>query len=255
LDEHGAPVAVINRSLARQLFGTEDAIGRVFRYGSLRRSNGPAPRVVGIVEDARYSSVRADKPPTAYVYYRQRPDMKNAPTVYVRTAGPPTGMASAMRGIVRDLDPRLPLYGVTTETDQIATSLRRERLFAELATLLGGVAVLLSAIGVYGLLAYGVARRTSEIGLRMALGAQRGRVQWMILRESLLLAGAGVVLGIPGALAGTRVLQSLLFGLASRDPATLTGAALAMFAFAALASYVPARRAARVDPLVALRAE
>jgi ABC-type antimicrobial peptide transport system permease subunit len=128
-------------------------------------------------------------------------------------------------------------------------------LFAGLATLLGSVAVLLSAIGLYGLLAYGVARRTPEIGLRMALGAQRGRVQWMILRESLVLAAAGVLVGIPGALAGTHVLQSLLFGLASRDPATLAASAVSMFALAALASYVPARRAARVDPLVALRAE
>jgi ABC-type lipoprotein release transport system permease subunit len=211
--------------------------------------------VIGVVEDARYSSVRDDKPPTAYLYYRQRPDMKNPPTFYVRATGEPTAMAPAVREIVRDVDPRLPMYAVMPFTQQIATSLRRERLFAELATLLGGVAVLLSAIGLYGLLAYGVARRTPEIGLRMALGAQRGRVQWMILRESLVLAGAGVLVGIPGALAGTNVLQSLLFGLASRDPATLVVAALSMFALAALASYVPARRAARVDPLVALRAE
>src|SRR5215467_4908899 len=124
-------------------------------------------------------------------------------------------MATSMREVVRDIDPRLPLYGVTTQTDQIALSLRRERLFAQLATLVGGVAVVLSAIGLYGLLAYGVALRTSEIGLRMALGAQRGRVQWMILRESLVLAAAGVMVGVPGALAGTEVLQSLLFGLAS----------------------------------------
>jgi len=149
----------------------------------------------------------------------------------------------------------VPIYGVTTQMDQIAISLRRERLFAELATLLGVVAVLLSAIGLYGLLAYGVARRTPEIGLRMALGAQRGRVTWMILRESLVLAGAGVLLGVPGALASSRVLESLLFGLAPRDPATLAASALAMLALAGLASYVPARRAARVDPLVALRAE
>jgi predicted permease len=254
-DEHGAAVAVINRSLARQLFGTEDAVGRPFRYGSFRRSNGPVPLVVGVVDDARYSSVRADKPPTAYMYYRQRPDMKNAPTFYVRTAGAPTGLAAAMREIVRDVDPQVPIYGVTTQMDQIAISLRRERLFAELATLLGVVAVLLSAIGLYGLLAYGVARRTPEIGLRMALGAQRGRVTWMILRESLVLAGAGVLLGVPGALASSRVLESLLFGLAPRDPATLAASALAMLALAGLASYVPARRAARVDPLVALRAE
>jgi predicted permease len=254
-DEQGGPVAVINRSLARQLYGSEDAIGRPFRLGTFRRTNNPPIQVVGVVEDARYSSVRGDKPPTAYLYYRQRPDMKTAPTFYVRATGEPSAIAPAMREIVRDVDPRLPMYAVMPFTQQIATSLRRERLFAGLATLLGSVAVLLSAIGLYGLLAYGVARRTPEIGLRMALGAQRGRVQWMILRESLVLAGAGVLVGVPGALAGTHVLQSLLFGLAPRDPATLAASAVSMFALAALASYVPARRAARVDPLVALRAE
>jgi predicted permease len=254
-DATGAAVAIVNRSLARQLYGTEDAVGRELRIGSFRRVNGPPALVIGVVEDARYPSLRADKPPTVYTYYRQRPDMKTGPTFYVRTAGPPTAMSSAIRKLVRDVDPRLPMYGVMTQTDQIATSVRRERLFAELATLLGAVAVILSAIGLYGLLAYGVARRTPEIGLRMALGAQRAGVQWMILRESLMLAGAGILLGIPAALAGTQVLRSLLFGLVSRDAATLTAAALSMLAVAALASYVPARRAARVDPLVALRAE
>jgi len=237
------------------LFGTEDALGRPFRFGSYRRTNTPPLQVVGVVDDARYSSVRADKPPTVYMYYRQRPDMKNAPTFYVRTASAPAAITPSIREIVRDIDPRMPVYSVTTQSDQIAMSLRRERLFAELASLLGMIAVLLSAIGLYGLLAYGVARRTPEIGLRMAIGASRGSVQWMILRESMALAAAGVLLGVPGALAGTRVLQSLLFGLAARDPATITAAASAMFVLAALASYVPARRAARVDPLVALRAE
>jgi predicted permease len=254
-DEGGPPSVVINRLLARQLFGTGEAVGRQLRFGSTKRA-GSEMQIIGVVEDARYSSMRDDKPPTMYVYYRHPPPMKNAATFEVRTAGPPSTFAASVRAIVREFDPALPVFGVMTQSDQIATSLRQERLFARLATLLGAVAILLSAIGLYGLLAYGVARRTAEIGLRMALGAARASVVWMVLRESLVLAGIGLLLGVPAALAGTRVLQSMLFGLAPRDPVTtLTVAALAMVLLAAVAGYVPARRAARVDPLVALRAE
>jgi predicted permease len=253
-DEGGAPVAVINRSLARQLFQTDDAVGREFAFGSQRQSHPPI-LVIGIVEDARYGSMREDMRPTAYVFYRQQPEMKNAATFEVRSAVSPYTLVPSMREIVREIDPNMPMYGVMTQTDQIETSLRTERLFARLAALLGGVAVLLSAIGLYGLLAYGVARRTPEIGLRMALGAERSLVRWMILRESLILAAVGLLLGIPAALVGARVLQSMLFGLAPTDPATVAVAALSMLVLAVLAGYIPARRASRVDPMVALRAD
>ncbi len=198
-DEGGAPVAVINKSLARQLFQTDDAVGREFAFGSQRQSHPPI-HVIGIVEDARYSSMREDMRPTAYVFYRQQPEMKNAATFEVRSVVSPYTLVPSMREIVREIDPDMPMYSVMTQTDQIETSLRTERLFARLAALLGGVAVLLSAIGLYGLLAYGVARRTPEIGLRMALGAERALVRWMILRESLILAAVGLLLGIPAAL-------------------------------------------------------
>ena len=151
----------------------------------------------------------------------------------------PYALVPSMREIVREIDPNMPMYSVMTQTDQIEISLRTERLFARLAALLGGVAVLLSAIGLYGLLAYGVARRTPEIGLRMALGAERALVRWMILRESLILAAVGLLLGIPAALAGARVLQSMLFGLAPTDPATIAVAALSMLVLAVLAGYIP----------------
>ena len=255
-DEGGQQVAVVNRTLARQLYGTEDAVGRELRFGSSRRVNGaPAIRVIGVAGDARYSSVRADMPPTLYLYYRQVPEMKNAPTFEVRTAGPPAALTATVRDIVREIDPHLPVFGTGTQAEQIATSIRQERLFANLATLLGGVAMLLSAIGLYGLLAYSVARRTPEIGLRMALGAARGRVQWMVLRESLVLSAIGLLVGVPLALAGTRVLAALLFGLAPGDAVTLAAAATAIVILAVAAGYLPARRAARVDPLIALRAE
>ena len=142
-----------------------------------------------------------------------------------------------------------------TEEQQIADSCREERTYATLATALGLVGVLLAAIGIYGLLAYQVARRTQELGLRMALGATRGAVARLVLTQSLRLAAAGAVLGLLASLAGTRVLSKVLFGLTANDPATMAGAIALLLAVALVAGSVPARRAARVDPLVALRTE
>jgi ABC-type antimicrobial peptide transport system permease subunit len=142
-----------------------------------------------------------------------------------------------------------------TIEDQNAQSLQQERLFARLAILLGCVTLALSAIGLYGLLAYGVAQRIPEIGLRMALGAERSVVRWMVLRQSLLLAAVGLVAGVAGAIAGTRLVESMLYELPARDPLTIAAAAAVMLTTCILAGYLPARRASRVDPLVALRAE
>jgi predicted permease len=254
-DETGAPVVVVNQALARQLFQSEDVVGRELVFGSSKREHPTPLHIVGVVADARYTAMRAPKPPTFYMYYRQQPEMKNAPTFEIRTAGPPSAIAAPMREILHEIDPNLPMFAVTSQSDQIASSLKRERLFARLATLLGCAAVMLSAIGLYGLLAYGVARRTREIGLRIALGAARRTVIWMVFGESIRLVALGVIIGIPAALAGTKILQSLLFGLDARDPITLALACAVMTALALLASYLPARRAARVDPMVALRAE
>jgi predicted permease len=253
-DDGGNPVVVVNQLLAKQLFGSEDAVGRVFATGS-RHPQTPALHIVGVVANAKYTGLRDPKPATYYLFYRQHPEMKNAPTFEIRTAGAPSGLAATMRQIVHDIDPNVPIFAMMSQTDQIAQSLVRERLFARLSTLLGGVAILLSAIGLYGLLTYGVARRTPEIGLRMALGAPQGTVRWMVIRESLVLVALGIVLGVPTALAGTKILQSLLFGLDARDPLTLAAAAAFMGGLALFAAYLPARRAARVDPMIALRAE
>ena len=250
-DTGNAPAAaVINEALAKQLFGTSDVVGRAFRFGLHGDTD---VHVVGVAANARYSSMRRDPPPTAYLSYHQQP-MPSA-TFEVRATDNVRSLAPSVREAMREVDPTLPLVNLRTEDDQIVESLTEERLFARLATLLGATTLLLAGIGVYGLLAYAVARRTQEIGVRMALGAERSAVRWMILRQSIALAGIGLALGIPAALYSTRVVESMLFGLTARDPFAIGAAGVIMACVAVLAAYVPARRASRVNPIVALRAE
>ena len=244
-------VAVVNRSMARQLYGTEDAIGRRFRLGML--ATAPAYEVIGVVADARYTSVRRPASATAYLSYRQQPP--SAMTFEVKTAGEATAFAPVAREVLRSIDGNLPLNEIKSQQDQVGISLQRERLFAALATWLGAVTLGLSAIGLYALLAYGVTRRTPEIGIRMALGAERQAVRWMILKQSLVLAGCGLVLGAAGAFAGTSLVEALLFEVRARDPLAIGLAAAMMLAVSLAAGYLPARRASRVNPIVALRTE
>jgi ABC-type antimicrobial peptide transport system permease subunit len=156
---------------------------------------------------------------------------------------------------MRQLDPNLPLNALRTQEAQIQHSVRRERLMARLATLLGAITLILSGIGLYGLLAYTVARRTPEIGVRMALGADPQTVRWMVMRHSLMLVGVGLALGVPAAAGSTRILKALLFGLTPTDPLSFLAAGAGLLVVGALATYLPARRASRVDPMIALRAE
>jgi predicted permease len=251
LDPDGAKVAVINIALAKQLFGTDDAIGRRFMM-----SVAPAAKpveVIGIVADARYTSLRSNPPPTAYFPYQQ--ESLQQVTFHVRAAGDPTALTNTVRETFRELDDTLPLFAVRTQEEQIHRSLRQERLFARLAVLLGVVTLVLSGIGLYGLLAYAVTQRTPEIGVRMALGARRDQVGWLILRQSLVLVAIGLAVGIPAAYFSSPFIESLLFGLEPTDPRAIVIAAAVMVVVALAAAFVPARRASRVDPLVALRAE
>jgi len=242
-------VVVINRLLARQLFGPEDALGRSVRLGL--QASSPIYRVVGVAADALYPSIRRSLMPTAYVPFWQQHRL--TATFEVRTDGDPHAYANSVREIVRALDPNLPLLAVRSQEDQIALLLRQEHLFARLAALLGIVTLALSAIGLYGLMAYSVTQRTPEIGVRMALGANRHAVRWMILGRSLVLAGVGLAAGTIGVFAAGTLLEALVYGVAPRDPVTLTSTAAIMLAVSSLAAYLPARRASRVDPMMVLK--
>jgi predicted permease len=244
-------VAIVNVMLAEQLFGTADVIGRRFVFGL---DSGGAPiEIVGVAANAHYTSIQRGAVPTAYLPVQQSP--LNRITFAVRTAVDPLSLAPTIRETLRGLDDGLPIFGLRTQRQQILRSLAQERLFANLAVLLGLVTLTLSAIGLYGLLAYAVARRTAEIGVRIALGAERAQVRWMMLRQSLVLVVVGLALGIPGAVASSSVVESLLVGLSARDPRAIAAAAVVMLTVALAAAYVPARRASRIDPLTALRAE
>ena len=242
-------VAIVNPTFVRAAFGDESALGRRFKLSG--RPGAPEYEIVGVVEDAKYTSIRGDVPATVYLSARQE-DLGRM-TFALKTSGDPLALADSVRSVVSAIEPNLPLSNLRTQEAQIAHSLRRERLFARLATMLGTVTLGLCAIGLYGLLIASVSRRIPEIGVRMALGAERWDVCWMVLRQSLMLVLAGLALGVPAASMSTRMLDSLLFGLGDRDPWVLAGAALVLMLVSAIAGYVPARRAARVDPVIALR--
>jgi predicted permease len=245
------PVVVVNQTLARRLFDTTDVLGKQLKTNL--GSDAPVFEVVGLVADAKYTSLRRDAPPTMYFSYRQRP--VPGPTIAIKTEGEPMMLAPQVRTVMREIDPTLPVIGLRTQAMQIDRALSSERFLARLAVVLGSMTLLLGCIGLFGLLAYEVGRRRSEIGLRMALGAESRSVRWMIMRQSLTLTVVGLVIGAIAARWATRVLDTMLFGLSPTDPLTLAGVSALMILAAAAAAYFPARRAALVDPVIALRAE
>lgn len=246
----GTPAAVINRRLARQTFGTEDALGR--RLFDPENEARPY-EVVGVVADAHYRSLRDDAPATLYVSARQQPPARAV--LAVKTAGEPLDVVASLRTALRRDQPTLAVSAFGSQAQQARDSLQQERMFARLASLLGAATLVLCATGLFGLLGYNVARRTRELGVRMALGARRGKLAAMVVRQSLVLVAVGVVIGAPAALAGRRVVESMLFGVASGDHRILGLAIATMLGVGLLAALLPARRAASVDPLVALRSE
>ncbi|HUG81453.1 MAG TPA: ABC transporter permease [Bryobacterales bacterium] len=241
-------VAIINETAARYYFPGEDPIGKaVPRF----RSDG---EIIGVVGDSTLGGPR-EKPPSV-VYHPARPDTGiHYETIYLRTDADPASYAGIVRRTVADLDETLALYNVKTFAAQKEEAMARERLLAKLSGLFAGLAVLLAVVGIYGVVSYGVLSRTREIGVRMSLGAQRGDVVWMVLRNALGLVAAGLAVGLPICLWVSRFVKTLLFGVEPNDPLTLAVTVTILTAVALLAALIPARRASRVDPLMALRHE
>jgi predicted permease len=243
-------VTIVNEAAARKLFPDGDVLGR--RLGGSFEKSGDY-EIIGVVRDTKYSSVRDPGPPTMYRCVLQAP-MRSL-NVVLRTAGDPLSMTESVRTAMRDVDPTLPVQRFTSQTEQISERFAQERLFATAYTAFGALALVLACIGLFGVMSYNVARRTNEIGIRMALGAQRRTVLGMVMRESMLLVTAGVLVGLGAALWAGRFVQTVLYGLAPNDPFTIASAAAVIVIVSALAGYLPARRAARVDPMEALRVQ
>jgi predicted permease len=252
-DRLGAPrVVVVSESFAKRYFAGRDAIGREVKMGG---DSGVMLTVVGVARDAKYRNLRGDAEPVLYVPVVQDAAGDRWPFVVVtaRTTGEPTALAAQIRREIAAFGADLRVLRLQGMEDAMDDALARERLAAVLAAVFATLALTLAAVGLYGVVSYNVARRTAEIGVRMALGARSGDVVWYVLRGSLVMVAVGVLLGAPLTLVGGKVVGALLFGVGARDPLLLVGAALLLGAVAIAASAIPAARAARIDPLRALR--
>jgi predicted permease len=251
----GAPLAaVINQAMARYFFRDENPLGRRFHQqrGPLK---GLPIEVIGVIKDAKYYNLREQTPRTYYLSFFQRPREGEARIMLLRSFADPASTTTAIQRTVHELDPQVQVVNLRTMNEVVDRSLMQERFVAQLGSFFSLFALLLASIGLYGVMSYATARRTREIGIRMALGARAADVIRLVLRETMLLVGVGVVIGLGAAFTATRLVASLLFGLSPADPLTIALAVLLMLMVAALAGYLPARRAARVDPMEALRYE
>ncbi|MBA3543990.1 MAG: ABC transporter permease [Chthoniobacterales bacterium] len=246
-----ARVAIINQTMARYFFGNRNPLGK--KFGTDDHAP-PDMEIIGVVQDAKYGSLKEEPKRQFYVPVAQEPRLFDL-TLHVRTGGDTRPLVSLLRQTLQQIDPNVPLYDLTTLAGQLDDSLARDRLITWLSTAFGVLATLLATIGLYGVIAFSVEQRTREIGIRMALGAQRWDVLRLVLRQVALLVFAGVALGAAISLGGARALGSLLYGIETTDPLAFLGAALVLLAAAALAAYPPARRAIHVNPTVALRYE
>jgi predicted permease len=251
-DGAGAPkVAVVNEEFVKKFKLGSDAVGKLIGSGSGYRSKLDTT-IVGVAQNAKYSEVKRQAPPLFFRPYRQDPELGSG-NIYVRTAGDPAQSAASITAVVKRLDPNLPVEDLKTLSQQVRDNTFLDRMMTTLSSLFAGLATLLAAVGLYGVLAYTVSQRTREIGLRMALGAAPGRVRAMVLRQVAWMTLIGGVVGLAGAVVLGMQARSLLFEMKGSDPAVLLLSAVALSTVAILAGLIPAHRASQVDPMRALR--
>jgi putative ABC transport system permease protein len=254
--ERGAPVVVINKSMAQQFFPGQSPLGQHLQLGALPEKEISWMEVVGVVGDVKLS-LTSDPQSEMYVPFRQVDALlpQFFLSIVVRTDGNPTALTPALRDVVRQVDPGQPVIRIRTMEENISNSVVQPKFRATLLSIFSGLALVLAAIGIYGVIAYSVTQRTREIGIRMTLGADKPAVLGMILKQGILLAVLGVSVGLAGAYGLTRFLETFLFQVKAFDPLTFVGVAAVLIAVSLAACWMPARRATRVDPIIALRYE
>jgi predicted permease len=269
LREEARAVCIVNEAFVRAVFPGENPIGKPCFSGRRPRvrdtqqsrygTETEAYEIVGVAKDSRYTNPKGEPQPVVYTTFLQTGTGRGQMVLHVRVSGNPSEMVSRLRQEVSNLDATLPMFDIHTWEEEMNAALVQQRLIALLSSLFGGLALLLAAVGLYGLLAFGVVQRTGEMGIRMALGARRGSVVWLIMREALLLVVIGIGVGIPASLAVARLasnqISGLLFRVSTTDSASVVIAITILVAVAAIAAYLPARRASLVNPLSALRSE
>jgi predicted permease len=244
-------VAVVSERFAKTYFPNSNPIGRDYSIGD---PNSPwKMQIIGIARDVKFRNLDETPQILDYVFYPQRRQYLS--NLVVRYTGNSTAVSAAVQNTIHSIDPNLPITNVTTLDQQVSGSIAQQRLVAQLSAFFGLLAVFLSCIGIYGLMSYMVSRRTNEIGIRMALGAERSSVSWLVMREIILLVAIGVAIGIPVTLAGSRLISNMLFGVPATDSISLIASVAVLLAVGLLAGYLPARRASRIDPMLALRYE
>jgi len=249
-DDKALPVAVVDQTLARRFWPSEDPLGKRLKFGPIQSTN-PWFTIVGVVGDVKSDSLEAQGPPHIYVSLFQNPPYNSV--VYLRTAGDPGSYGESIRREVQSVDPNIPTYAVRSLEDVLSRSMAERRFALDILGFFGVVALLLAAIGIYGVMTYTFSQRTQEIGIRMALGAQRADILRLAISEGMLLVAVGLGSGILGALVLTRYLRTMLFAVTPTDPLTFAAIAAILALVALLACFIPAQRATQVDPLVALR--